>query len=112
MTNLSCIGGSRAHNLQIEGSDIDLTSEAYDGKAYQMITLLAGDVNGDSLINMMDYAIILNPANFNKSYTSPSEVGNVNADLNGDNLINMMDYAIVLSPKHFNKAASACTIIF
>ena len=98
--------------VKVEGSDIDLTSATYDGKAYQLITLLAGDVNGDSLINMMDYAIILNPANFNKSYTSPSEVGNVNADLNGDNLINMMDYAIVLSPKHFNKAASACTIIF
>lgn len=36
MTNLSCIGGSRAHNLQIEGSDIDLLVMVNEGQKIKM----------------------------------------------------------------------------
>ena len=51
----------------------------------------------------------MNPANFNKSYTIPGDVGNVLADLNGDSKINNLDYALILNPNHFNKNTSHCS---
>ena len=94
----------------VDDAAIDLTTMA--GKPYQTITLLAGDVNGDGKINNLDYAVVLNPLNFNKNYTNPSDVDNVLADINGDGKINNLDYALILMPAHFNKTTSACTVAY
>ena len=91
----------------VGSSDLDLTTNS---KEYiSTMTLLAGDINGDGKINNLDYAIVMNPANFNKSYSSPSDVGNVLADLNGDGKINNLDYALILNPTHFNKNTGHCS---
>lgn len=67
--------------VNVESSDIDLTSSAYDGKAYQLITLLAGDIKVDGTINIKDLSM----------YKSNS----ADADLNGDGNINIKDLAIL-----------------
>lgn len=95
-------------NITVGSDDIDLTK--MEGKPYQTIALLCGDVNGDGRINNFDYAVVMNPLNFNKSYSSPSDVKDVSADVNGDGKINNFDYAIIMNPAHFNKNTSACTI--
>lgn len=97
-------------NVMVGDAAIDLTELA--DKPYQTITLLAGDVNGDGKINNLDYAVVLNPLNFNKNYTNPSDVDNVLADINGDGKINNLDYALILMPAHFNKTTSACTVAY
>ena len=97
-------------NVKVEGTDLDLT--AMTEKPFSTITLLAGDVNGDGKINNLDYAVVLNPLNFNKNYTNPSDVDNVLADINGDGKINNLDYALILMPAHFNKTTSACTVTY
>ena len=97
-------------NVVVGDAALDLTELA--DKPYQTITLLAGDVNGDGKINNLDYAVVLNPLNFNKNYTNPSDVDNVLADINGDGKINNLDYALILMPAHFNKTTSACTVAY
>ena len=96
--------------VKVEGTDLDLT--AMTEKPFSTITLLAGDVNEDGKINNLDYAVVLNPLNFNKNYTNPSDVDNVLADINGDGKINNLDYALILMPAHFNKTTSACTVTY
>lgn len=96
--------------VKVEGTDLDLTK--LTDKPYQTITLLAGDVNGDGMINNLDYAEVMAPSNFNKSYTDPGDVGNALADVDGDGMINNLDYALILDPAHFNKTTSACTVTY
>lgn len=97
-------------NVVVGNEDIDLTTA--QGKAYQNITLLAGDVDGNGMINNLDYATVLDQHNFNKSYTKAEDVRNVLADVDGNGMINNLDYAVILSKDHFNKSASACTISY
>ena len=97
-------------NVEVGDTALDLTT--MEGKPYQIITLLAGDVNGDGMINNLDYAEVMAPSNFNKSYTDPSDVGNALADVDGDGMINNLDYALILDPAHFNKTTSACIITY
>ena len=96
--------------IAVEDTAIDLTK--HSNAAIRMITLLAGDVNGDDMINNLDYAEVMAPSNFNKSYTAPSDVGNALADVDGDGMINNLDYALILDPAHFNKTTSACTVTY
>ena len=91
----------------VGSGNVDLTKNA--NASISTITLLCGDIDGDGKINNLDYAIVMNPANFNKSYTIPGDVGNVLADLNGDSKINNLDYALILNPNHFNKNTSHCS---
>ena len=91
----------------VGSENLDLTKNA--NASISTITLLCGDIDGDGKINNLDYAIVMNPANFNKSYTIPGDVGNVLADLNGDSKINNLDYALILNPNHFNKNTSHCS---
>lgn len=97
-------------SVKVEGTDLDLTQ--LTDEPYQTITLLAGDVNGDGMINNLDYAEVMAPSNFNKSYTDPGDVGNALADVDGDGMINNLDYALILDPAHFNKTTSACTVTY
>ncbi|MGN0967672.1 MAG: leucine-rich repeat protein [Oscillospiraceae bacterium] len=88
-------------NVVVGSTDIDLTSAAYDGKAYQMITLLAGDINGDGTINLDDFVQI--QANFMKS-------GTLSADITGDSVVNLDDFVQVQT--NFMKSSSQCIIAY
>ncbi len=57
-----------------------------------------GDCNGDGVVNLKDYMIVLS------SYNTSSSDANFDpmADLNGDNVINLKDYMEVLS--NYNKS--------
>ena len=69
-----------------------------------VITLLAGDTNGDDMINIMDMAAFRQ--NFGKSGDS---VQNAFTDTNGDGMVNIMDMGTFR--KNFGKtAAKDCTV--
>lgn len=97
-------------NVVVGDTDLDLTKPT--DKPYSTITMLCGDINGDGMINNLDYAEVMDPSNFNKSYTDPGDVGNALADVDGDGMINNLDYALILDPAHFNKTTSACTVTY
>ena len=67
---------------------IDLAT--MEGKPYQTITLLAGDVNGDGKINLTDLSIFKN--NFGKT---GSAVTNLLADITGDGKTNLLDLGVL-----------------
>ena len=87
--------------IAVEDTAIDLT--AMEGKPYQTITLLCGDINGDSWINSTDLGVVLQGQNYGKQTT----VAGVNekADLNGDGWVNSTDLGIVLQGQHYGKSA-------
>jgi minor extracellular serine protease Vpr len=60
------------------------------------VTLLAGDINGDNIIDILDLSTV--GANFNSSSPSPAA-----ADVNGDGTVDIVD--IVLVAKNFNATA-------
>lgn len=93
----------------VGSTDIDLTSAAYDGKAYQTITLLAGDVDGDGNINESDVSVIRYTSNINKPASSAA---NPLADVDGDGNINESDVSIVRYSTHINKNNEHCTYEF
>ena len=80
--------------VKVEGSDIDLTSAT--GKAYQMITLLAGNIVEDNFVDNSDLVAFL--GQFGKSGS---------ADINGDSFIDNSDLLVLLSA--FGKSASNIT---
>ena len=88
-------------------SPLDLTTMT--GKAYQTITLLCGDINGDGSINEDDVSIIRYANNINKS---TAVAGNKLADINGDGSVNEDDVSIVRYSSHINKGVTACTYDF
>ena len=88
-------------------SPLDLTTMT--GKAYQTITLLCGDINGDGSINEDDVSIIRYANNINKS---TADADNKLADINGDGSVNEDDVSIVRYSSHINKGVTACTYGF
>ena len=91
----------------VRSEDIDLT-EMTD-KAYQTITLLAGDVNGDGSITEDDVFVIRYTSNINKETENAS---NKNADINGDGSVTEDDVFIVRYTTHINKSTANCTYNF
>lgn len=85
-------------NVKVEGTDLDLTK--HSNAAIRNITLLAGDVNGDGLIDVGDLSTVWNGANYNKSVAAASDKA---ADLNGDGLVDVGDLNIVWNAAHYNK---------
>ena len=73
------------------------------GKPYQTITLLCGDINGDSWINSTDLGVVLQGQNYGKQTTVAGVNGK--ADLNGDGWVNSTDLGIVLQGQHYGKSA-------
>lgn len=70
------------------------------------IELIAGDINGDDLINAQD--ITLMRQNFNKA---GSAIPDISADFNNDNMVNTMDLAIFR--RNFGKSTQEhCTIFY
>ena len=70
------------------------------------IELIAGDINGDDLINAQD--ITLMRQNFNKA---GSAIPDISADFNNDSMVNIMDLAIFR--RNFGKSTQEhCTIFY
>ena len=88
-------------NVKVEGTDLDLTK--LTDKAYQTITLLCGDIDGDGWIDFSDYQELLKSTNYGKQ-TSAVGVNKI-ADLDGDTWIDFSDYQILLSSQHYGKSA-------
>ena len=78
---------------------LDLTKHS---KAYQTITLLCGDIDGNGFINSTDLGIILKGQNYGKSTAT---AGDKAADLDGNGFINSTDLGIVLQGQHYGKSA-------
>ena len=87
-------------NVVVGDGPLDLTTMT--GKAYQTITLLCGDIDGNGFINSTDLGIILKGQNYGKSTAT---VGDKAADLDGNGFINSTDLGIVLQGQHYGKSA-------
>ena len=87
-------------NITVGNAPLDLT--AMTGKAYQTITLLCGDIDGNGFINSTDLGIILKGQNYGKSTVT---AGDKAADLDGNGFINSTDLGIVLQGQHYGKSA-------
>lgn len=96
--------------VEVAGVNLDLSSTTYDGKPYQTIILLAGDVNEDGKINSDDLNKIWKPSNYLKN-SSLSNVESI-TDINGDGTINSDDLNIVWMPAHYLKLESQCGFNF
>ena len=88
-------------NVVVGSTDLDLT--AMEGKPYQTITLLCGDIAKNGYIDFADYQELLSPANYGKKTTDTGV--NALADLNGNGYIDFADYQILLSSQHYGKSA-------
>ena len=87
-------------NVEVGDGPLDLT--AMEGKPYQTITLLCGDIDGNGFINSTDLGIILKGQNYGKSTAT---AGDKVADLDGNGFINSTDLGIVLQGQHYGKSA-------
>lgn len=83
--------------------DLDLTANA--NAAISTITLVAGDMNDDGMVNNSDLLIFR--AQFGKTDTN---IENALADINGDSSVNNSDLLIFRSA--FGKSADACSVNF
>ena len=82
--------------------DAAINLTAMEGKPYQTITLLCGDIDGNGFINSTDLGIILKGQNYGKSTAT---AGDKAADLDGNGFINSTDLGIVLQGQHYGKSA-------
>ena len=87
-------------NVKVGDTDLHLT--AMEGKPYQTITLLCGDIAKNGYIDFADYQELLSPANYGKKTTDTGV--NALADLNGNGYIDFADYQILLSSQHYGKS--------
>ena len=95
-------------NVKVGDTDLDLTK--HSNAAIRTITLLAGDVNGNGIINEDDLNTIWLSANYLKN-ADDSGV-NALADVNGDGIINEDDLNIVWLPENYLKSTSDCEVIY
>ena len=83
--------------------DGPLSLTKHSNAAISTITLLCGDINGDSWINSTDLGVVLQGQNYGKQTTVAGVNGK--ADLNGDGWVNSTDLGIVLQGQHYGKSA-------
>ena len=94
-------------NIEVGASAIDLTKHANAG--IRTITLIAGNMNGDSNVNADDLNVVWNAANFNRP---TKDAANKLTDINGDGNVNADDLNIIWNALNFNKSVSSCTVNF
>ena len=91
-------------NVVVGDTPLDLTADT--GKPYAAITLLAGDLDGDSSITEDDVAVIRLPENMNR-LASAAKIGA--ADIDGDGSVTEDDVSILRYTVHMNKNTGDCT---
>ena len=92
----------------VGNEDLDLTTSAKQG--VQLITLLAGDMDGNGSINVNDLNTVWNAKNYNKSAQDPT-VDSI-TDIDGNGSINVNDLNIVWNSANYNKGEKDCTISY
>lgn len=95
-------------NVIVGDAPLDLT--AHGNAAIRNITLPAGDLNGDNMINSKDLNEIWGPTNYLKS-TAEEGVDAI-ADVNGDGAINSKDLNVVWLAENYLKSALQCEVIY
>ena len=90
----------------VTDKDIDLTKS---DKKYSDITLIAGDVDGDGLVNGKDVQEVRLTGNINHNV---SEAANALADVDGDGLINGKDVQVIRLVTNINKGTTDCTFAY
>ena len=82
----------------VESGILDLTQN--DDPEIANITLLAGDVNGDKVIDIKDVILLTSSLTYSQSY----EDGETKtADINGDKCFDIKDLVIITSDVNYNK---------
>ena len=93
--------------VQITNGELDLT--AHRKAEIAVITLPAGDVNGDGTINSEDLNMVWKPSNYLKG---ASAAENRITDVNGDGTINSEDLNVIWMPANYLKDQKNCTTDF
>ena len=93
--------------VQITNGELDLTQHKKAEVA--VITLPAGDVNGDGTINSEDLNMVWKPSNYLKG---ASAAENRITDVNGDGTINSEDLNVIWMPANYLKDQKNCTTNF
>ena len=91
----------------VSNGDLDLTQ--HEKAEIAVITLPAGDVNGDGTINSEDLNMVWKPSNYLKG---ASAAENRITDVNGDGTINSEDLNVIWMPANYLKDQKNCTTDF
>ena len=91
----------------VSNGELDLT--AHRKAEIAVITLPAGDVNGDGTINSEDLNMVWKPSNYLKGADTAE---NAITDVNGDGTINSEDLNVIWMPANYLKDQKNCTTNF
>ena len=91
----------------VSNGDLDLTQ--HEKAEIAVITLPAGDVNGDGTINSEDLNMVWKPSNYLKGADTAE---NAITDVNGDGTINSEDLNVIWMPANYLKDQKNCTTDF
>ena len=91
----------------VSNGELDLT--AHRKAEIAVITLPAGDVNGDGTINSEDLNMVWKPSNYLKGADTAE---NAITDVNGDGTINSEDLNVIWMPANYLKDQKNCTTDF
>ena len=84
--------------ITVVGESIDLTTHSRNDVAD--IVLIAGNTNGDKVVDLKDVVIITADDTYNKTVATAV---NPSADINGDGLCELQDLIIITSGNNYNK---------
>ena len=94
-------------NVVVTTDGVDLTS--HSNPAIKNIKLLAGDVDGNGMINYMDMFELLDTANYD---IDAGSAANKLTDIDGDGMVNYMDMFLLLNESNYGHSKDECVIYY
>jgi hypothetical protein len=86
-------------NIVVSGLDVDLTANL--NPLISIITLPAGDLNGDGYINSTDVSVLVALANYG---SETQNADNALADINGDGFVNSTDVSLLVALANYGQS--------